>query len=640
MSAIFGILKHQGQPVDKADLQRMSQDMSHRGPDDQGFWLQGSTGLGHSMFQTTPESLQEKLPFRDNESGLVITSDARIDNREELAKSLGISQAIKEGFPDSYFILSAYQKWGQQCVNHLLGDFSFAIWNERKQRLFCARDHIGVKPFNYYTDQKTFVFASEAQAITKVASIPHKINEGRIADFLVIELEGIDKTSTFYQEIYRLPPAHTLLVENGKFSTQCYWEPDAEKRIVLASDEDYVSAFTEIYTDAIDKRLRGNRNVAAMLSGGVDSSSIVGIARDLHLSRTGQSFPVFSATSPADKQDCRETCFINSVINQGGLSANSISFDQLATLNEEISRIVQTAQEPFDPMILIIAIYLLAKKSNYRVMLDGVDGDIITSLSPSYPAILLRNGEYRKAFNSMRLQSKNYYAGRFGTANILYQNIRSSYTPPILRKLRAAWRKRGNLRLPDNNLINKAFASEIQLTDRLTRSRAHGNDSLNKSIHALHAKSILHPHLTVALERYDRVAALCGIEPRHPLLDKRVIDFMMAIPWEQKVKEGHSKYLLRKTSESVLNHNVCWRRGWEHLGGDFGRMWLQTNFSDITTTINDRPRYIDRYLNVSKLNGIMSDYAERKASVISGPTSILEENLLEIFQLVSWLKQR
>lgn len=631
MSAILGILRFHGQRVEQSVLQKMAQVMSHRGPDDQGFWSQGSTGLGHGMFRTTPESLHEKQPFEDSESGFVITADARIDNREELAKSLGLGHAVREGFPDSYFILSAYKKWGEQCVNHLLGDFSFAIWNPRDNCLFCARDHMGVKPFNYYADQNGFVFASEVQAIQSVRHVNLKINEGRIADYL-LGLEGIDKTSTFFENTYRLPPAHTLLVKNGKISTRSYWEPDSEKRIVLASDEDYLSAFTEIYTDAIEKRMRGNGDVASMLSGGMDSSSIVGFARDLHHAKTGKPFPVFSANSTSP--DCRETHFINAVISQGGLSASSISIDEFEEMNNEITKVVYASQEPFDPMIMIIAIYLLAKKSNYRVMLDGIDGDVIASVSPSYPSVLLKDGDYRKALNAMSLQSENYYAGRLSTAAILYQNLRSAYTPQFLRKCRSAWRKYTPQKLPKNGLINKEFATRVDLAGRRERYSSHGGHNRHKSIHEIHAGGISHPHIPVALERYDRTAALCGIEPRHPLLDKRVIDFMVSIPLEQKVRHGWSKYLLRKTAEPVLSQDVCWRRGWEHVGWNFERKWLETNLVSVTNSINNSTVNLGQYLCGAKVRDIMGEISGKSAS------DDIVTNMFEVFLLNNWIKRK
>ena len=132
----------------------MNDRLSHRGPDGSNTWCEGPVAFGHQMLMTTPESLNENLPFHDEKAGLAITADARIDNRKELSKHLDIED--NENLADSYFILKAYEKWGENCPEKLLGDFAFAIWDSNKEQLFCARDHMGVKPFYYYLSDEPF----------------------------------------------------------------------------------------------------------------------------------------------------------------------------------------------------------------------------------------------------------------------------------------------------------------------------------------------------------------------------------------------------------------------------------------------------------------------------------------------------
>ena len=160
MSSIAGVYLLDGSPVDPDRLKRMNDRLSHRGPDGSGLWCEGSVGLGHQMLWTTPESLHEKLPLEAD--GLVITADARVDNREELLPELG----LREDVSDSEVILETYRKWGRNCVDRLLGDFAFVVWDKAKGELFCARDHMGVKPFYYYHEPgKIFAFATEIKAL-------------------------------------------------------------------------------------------------------------------------------------------------------------------------------------------------------------------------------------------------------------------------------------------------------------------------------------------------------------------------------------------------------------------------------------------------------------------------------------------
>src|SRR5262249_21169187 len=180
MSGIFGIHFLNGAPVSDPQLKRMSGLLAHRGPDGEGRWCDHSVGLGHRMLCTTPEAITEQVPLVDRAGSLVITADARLDNRVELISALGVSANSSDG----ELILAAYRKWGEACPEHLLGDFAFAIWDARDQSLFCARDHFGVRPFYYYLSQSIFVFATEIKALFSMPEVQRKLNEVRLGDHL------------------------------------------------------------------------------------------------------------------------------------------------------------------------------------------------------------------------------------------------------------------------------------------------------------------------------------------------------------------------------------------------------------------------------------------------------------------------
>ncbi len=149
MSAIAGIYYLDDRRVNRADLERMINILVHRGPDGSNIWSEGGVGFGHRMLWTTPESLLEKLPLVNQSGDLAITADARIDNRDELIAALAFNDRPSEKITDSQLILAAYEKWGDRCLEHLLGDFAFAIWDGRNQIVFCARDHCDISPVNH-----------------------------------------------------------------------------------------------------------------------------------------------------------------------------------------------------------------------------------------------------------------------------------------------------------------------------------------------------------------------------------------------------------------------------------------------------------------------------------------------------------
>ncbi|HWP41854.1 MAG TPA: asparagine synthetase B, partial [Blastocatellia bacterium] len=175
MSGIFGLYHLDGRPASRSQLQEMMQSLAHRGPDGQNAWSEGAVGLGHQMLRTTPESLLENLPLANSTNEIVITADARLDNRDELIELLGFGAEPREQISDSQLILAAYEAWDERCLERILGDFAFAIWDGKKQRLFCARDRFGVKPFYYYSSAGLFAFASEIKALLSLQEIPRRL---------------------------------------------------------------------------------------------------------------------------------------------------------------------------------------------------------------------------------------------------------------------------------------------------------------------------------------------------------------------------------------------------------------------------------------------------------------------------------
>jgi asparagine synthase (glutamine-hydrolysing) len=202
MSGIAGVIYLNGMLVDETLIRRMTEVIEHRGPDEAGQWVNGSVGLGHRMLRTTPESLGEHQPVVSQAGELVLVADARIDNRDELISLLGLGVQRGNAASDSDLILAAYQKWGEQSGEKLLGDFAFAIWDGRKQSLFCARDHFGVKPFVYhYAPGQVFVFGSETKVVLCLPDFPDRLNELKLGYHLSLTI--FDQKCTIYEEAFR-----------------------------------------------------------------------------------------------------------------------------------------------------------------------------------------------------------------------------------------------------------------------------------------------------------------------------------------------------------------------------------------------------------------------------------------------------
>ncbi|HVU32716.1 MAG TPA: asparagine synthetase B, partial [Opitutaceae bacterium] len=151
--------------MEPTEVGQMVDMLAHWGPDATGVWAAGAIGLGHLALWTTPEAPLERAPYRLEEADIVLTADARIDNRDELRRDLDLAAHPIGSIADAELIVRSYEKWGTDCVDRLVGDFAFALWDGRKRRLFCARDPLGVRPFFYHLDQRRFLFASQIKAI-------------------------------------------------------------------------------------------------------------------------------------------------------------------------------------------------------------------------------------------------------------------------------------------------------------------------------------------------------------------------------------------------------------------------------------------------------------------------------------------
>jgi asparagine synthase (glutamine-hydrolysing) len=277
MSGIVGILNLDRSPVDERLLGRLTRFMSYRGPDAEDVWLDGHVGFGHAMLRTTTESVRESQPC--SLDGLVwITADARVDGRNDLIRKLELAgRTGLESPTDPELLLHAYHAWGDACVDHVIGDFAFAIWDGRQQQLFCARDHFGLKPFYYARLAQCLVFGNTLNSIREHPAVSSRLNEVSIGDFLLFDFNQ-DPLTTAFLDIRCLPPAHTLTWSETGIRLSRYWSLPIEEPLRYKRSADYVDHFRELLQTAVEDRIRTDR-VAVYMSGGLDSTLVAAAAR-------------------------------------------------------------------------------------------------------------------------------------------------------------------------------------------------------------------------------------------------------------------------------------------------------------------------------------------------------------------------
>ena len=274
MSGFVAIVSLDGAPVDVALLERMTEALHFRGPDARGTWHQHEVGFGQTLWRATPEAANERQPATLC-GRLSIVADARIDARAELIDKLNSRGAnrppLSLATPDVELILHSYAAWGESCLDHLLGDFSFAIWDAANRKLFCARDQIGVKPFFYACVANTLLVSNTLQVLRLHPAVSSKVSDLAIGDFLLFGLNWHAGVSAF-EDIKKLAPAHSLITARGDVRASRYWSLPIEEPF-RRRPSDLIQEFRALLSDAVADRLRTDRATIA-LSGGLDSPTV------------------------------------------------------------------------------------------------------------------------------------------------------------------------------------------------------------------------------------------------------------------------------------------------------------------------------------------------------------------------------
>jgi asparagine synthase (glutamine-hydrolysing) len=617
MSGIFGIYRRDGQPVTCAELQTMSDTLAHRGPDGHDLWHEGPVGLGHRMLWTTPESLHEQLPFSNQAAGLTITADARIDNRDELLPLLGLTDRPAEFVSDSQVILAAYEKWGEECPEHLLGDFAFVIWDTKEQKLFCARDHFGVKPLYYHLTDKQFVFATEEKALFAHPNVPRQINEEKVADFLQGLTENV--CDTFYESVVQPPAAHSLSVTGSNTKLLSFWTMDLTNELVLDSDQAYADAFRVVFSEAVRCRLRSAYPIGSFLSGGLDSSSIACTARDILKAEHRPPLHSFSAIFPSLPEsllnEIDERPFINAVIGLGGIEAHRVEADAFGPLYD-FEKVLLYQNQPYHPNNSYIwSLYGEAHKNGVRVMMEGTDGDSIVSYGLLYLKELAQEKKWGKLYKETKALAKNYH---MPTRHLLWPRVKHHALLPLIPNvIKHTWRRIRRRNKPNtdqnfsqatlNSVIIHTFANRIRLTERV-RVAESGHSENYLTEREYHHHRIRNPNLQYATDYLDRDSAAFCCETRYPFLDKRVAEFCLSLPPSQKLSNGWTRVVIRRAMEGIIPLEVQWRCTKSNLGvnPEHGlRTYERAAFDRI---IEHEIQQIKEYIDVTELKAAYSRY--------------------------------
>ena len=287
MSGLAALLHRDGSPVSAAVLDAMSGALGHRGPDGCDSWREAGVGVAHQHFRTTPEEANEVQPVVCPAGRVWLAVDGRLDNRDDLLANLRGVEVRPAAISDAALFLAAYLQWGLECFERCVGSFALAIWDRRERRMVVARDALGDRSLFYYLSPRCFAVASEEAAVRRHPSVGPELDETRLA--MHFAMSQPPEGRTFFRDVRELPPAHWLVVDERHERCRRYWhvEPGVDRN---GSDEHHAERFLDTLNESVRCRLRSTSPPMVMMSGGLDSTSVVALAAR-HLRAEGGPSP-------------------------------------------------------------------------------------------------------------------------------------------------------------------------------------------------------------------------------------------------------------------------------------------------------------------------------------------------------------
>ena len=565
----------------------------------------------------TEENRSEVLPLHNEE--LVLVSDAILDNRIELIQIFNDDgYKINNTITDSELILMAYKKWGEDCPKNLLGDFNFVIWDEKKQELFCVRDHMGSRSFYYTFNNGIFAFGTLSNLIfPKVYN--EGLNERWLTDFFALAgpMHNSEGVETIYDGIYQVEAATTMIIKKDGIITNKYWNPLKDlKPLNLKNHEEYKKKFLDIFKEAVNCRLRTCGDIGIMVSGGLDSGSIAAIAtktlKDQGKVLKGYSFVPLN--SYKDKivggRIADESDFVEILKDYcGNLQVEYCRNEGINSLTN-IDEFISIFEQPIKTIENSYWVTGMAKKcseENVKVMLVGQNGNVSISFGDFFTHIqtLLHEGNIVEVIKEVNSANKRYGKPK----KQIYSTIFANSIPYSIQKFRH--RKEYNVenRIEDS-VVRLDLAKKYNFEKRFEENDYNPIIAKTKTLKQIR-KNILDAailsHIAI-METKDSLRY--GIIKRDPTKDKRIMEFCLSIPSGEYVHEGEERYLIRSAMEGYLPEEI--RTNWRKRGRQSAD-WvdrLKPNWNNILKSIKEalNDEDVQRYVDVPKVERLMNKY--------------------------------
>src|SRR5512146_1476 len=553
MCGIAGIAHWDGRPIAQSALQGMAAALVHRGPDEEGFYRNeaacsgaaggAAIGLAHRRLAIV-DLASGQQPLANEDDSVWIVFNGEIYNYLALYRELSLRGHRFRTRSDTEVIVHAYEEWGDVCLERLHGMFAFCIWDQRRNRLFAARDRLGKKPLYYHATRTSFVFGSELKALLTLPDIPRSIDPTAVADYF--SLLYVPEPKSIYRDIRRLPAGHCLVADATGVTVREYWDvtfADGPQRRAADLEEELFHLLDE----AVRDRLVAEVPLGAFLSGGVDSSGVVALMAR-HSSR-----PVITCSIGFDDPDHDESRFAAEVARMLGTDHSEHRIT--SGFADAVRHLPAMFDEPFADASAIPTFFVcrMARK-RVTVALSGDGGDESFGGYDKYVkgGIERRVGQVVPAFLLRALRHASIGPGA------LPRKARTLTSQVLSEPARVFYLGRGYVRDAElRSLLAPPLADLIRDYDPAERiigcfQRPSVDDHLSRMLYT-DIKTYLAGDILV---KVDRASMASSLEVRAPLLDHRVVEFAASLPGRLKIRRGNRKYLLKRAFGRVLPHGM------------------------------------------------------------------------------------
>jgi len=545
MSGIAGIFRRDGGPVSTEDIYLMTQIMAHRGSDGINHEVHGSIALGQCLIHTTPQSLDAPLPLSSQDGDVTIIMDGRADNFEDLRRRILDASGDLRSHADAELVLQAYRLWGEACFKYIAGEFSIAIWDQKKQQLICARDRTGKKPFYYYQDDTYFAFASEMAALLALPWITTSHNIGYLSERLMGR--HVTLCDTPWKNIQRLMQGHFMAITIQRSKTERYWYPENLPPLIYKKQSDYVEHYRDLFLDNIRRYSRSLKPLGFEVSGGLDSTAL------------------FAAASKLEDDGCSLAPSLNGYSLDFGdhLIANDMPYVRVAQdfidrvitpINPDYSTpeindkfVSQHKTFPVAPNGYMHGqIYKSMKSVDQRSLITGLGGDEWLFGGRNVYADFLSYGDWHGLMDYLALDIEHQGFLRTG-----YQLFRRGLVYLIPLSI---------LRLfdPQPPAISVSLPDSVQRLYRLQKrqARIEVSDTIRDK---KKMGTLFNADIRFGNETMEHFAASEGIELRAPYESQAMIEFGLSVPQGRKNRRDKDRDLHRKAMTDILPAEIIER---------------------------------------------------------------------------------